>query len=152
MCNSSNATVMRNRFRFDHDSPGRDVVLIELRTLTPGESVKFHPNPGNRWWTVQAVSDRFVIATRKAAFPTDDNGGLMYTVVSLTPREYTYNNVPAGTIGRSSVNLIGGGYTIDPDNPQPDCETMLSELTSGELELSDRRVVPVFGVVSRPTT
>lgn len=124
-------------------------VIEELRKLSPGDRVKFPPKEGPRWWTVRAVSDRFVIATRKPAFSTRGNGGLLYTVVALEPTTGTYNGIGPGLIVRSSCDYIGGGFDIDADDPTPGCEALLAELESGECGLSLRRRAQVWGVEVR---
>lgn len=108
-------------------------------TYEPGTQIRFTKKRGSRWWTVRASDERFIIATRKAPFTTDD---LQYTVVDLTGWTSTYNGVRPGVV-RSSLNTLGGGYDIEGDE---DCRTMLAELNAGRWEISVRRVVAVYQI------
>lgn len=142
------------------DHPTRDVERPELEV---GDLIRIHPhNGGTRWWTVQAVDDRYAVATRPAAFgkpgetrgdigddpvgrPTssDARRDLVYTVIDWTGwADRVYNGAGHGPV-RSSLNTLGGGYDIDPERPQVAAGQILRDLASGTYELSHRRVVDV---------
>lgn len=109
----------------------------QIPDIKIGDRIRFLPQGGNRWWTVGARDERFIIASQQAPF--EPKGTLQYTVVDLTGWTFTYNGVGPGIV-RSSINLIGGGYDLDETGW---ADQMLAELQSGELELSHRRVMRV---------
>lgn len=109
-------------------------------TLKPGSRIRFTPQSGNRWWTVAARDERYIIASQQAPF--EPKGTEQYTVVDLTGWTFTYNGVGPGMV-RSSLNTLGGGSDLSSDGWG---ERMLDDLRSGEWELSHRRVVRVDGI------
>jgi hypothetical protein len=113
-----------------------------LGIIKPGTRIRFDPQGGKWWWTVKARDERFIIATQQEPFRP--KGTLRYTVVDLTGWTYTYNFVSPGIV-RSSINLAGGGYGEGVFDVA-ECERMLEELRSGELELSTRRVRSVRAI------
>jgi hypothetical protein len=108
-----------------------------MEDIKVGDKIRFVPQSGNRWWTVKARDERYLVAVRKAEFTKDD---LFYTVVDLTGWTFTYNGVPPGIV-RSSLNTIGGGYDVGTDGEN--CHEILEVLNSGQFELSHRRVAAV---------
>lgn len=113
-----------------------NTVMIDPAPVDVGKRIRFVPESGNRWWTVWASDERYIIATRKAPFSEE----LVYTVVDLTGWTSTYNGVGPGPV-RSSVNSLGGGYDLGPDGEG--CAQMLAELNDNTIDLSWRRVVGV---------
>ena len=113
----------------------------------PGDKIRFDPaaGDGNRWWTVRAVGDRYLVATRQANF--EPKGVLTYTVVDLTGWNHTYNGAGPGMV-RSSLNTLGDGWEIGPDGEG--CQDILTALEIGQYELSNRRVLDVKSIERRP--
>jgi hypothetical protein len=118
---------------------------VTWASLSVGDRVRFHPQRRNAYWIIRARDERFIVATRQAAF--HPRGTLEYTVVDLTGWTHEYNGVRAG-IARSSINQIGGGYG-DGSYSDQQCHLMLAELQEGTWELSVRRVVEVDGFTTR---
>jgi hypothetical protein len=115
-----------------------------LEDLEVGDQIRFiGPESGShssRWWQVAAADQRYIIAWRQVPFQPQDT--TEYTVIDQIEREHAYNGVGPGIV-RSSLNTLGGGY----DMRQPDwAVTMLSELHDGTWELSNRRLMQVYGV------
>ena len=117
----------------------------DFPAVEPGDRLRFWPTGGMgaRWWTVGAVDDRYVVATSTLPF----GQGPCYTVVDLTGfADTTYNGQGNGVV-RSSLNTLGGGWDLD----EPDSgATILAGLTSGEWELSHRRILRVDRVEVKP--
>lgn len=109
---------------------------IDPTTIPAGDRIRFVPQSGNRWWTVRASDERYIVATRATVF----TGEVVYTVVDLTGWDRTYNGVKPGPV-RSSLDTLGGGYDLGPDGEG--CDQILAELNAGEHELSQRRVTEV---------
>lgn len=107
-------------------------------TFSPGDQVRFAPEAGtgNRWWTVRAADERYMVATCPRPFDSEP----VYTVVDFTGWTHTYNGVGPGMV-RSSLNTIGGGYDVGDDGEN--CAQILAELHEGTRELSHRRVTRV---------
>ena len=122
-----------------------DAALLDL---TRGDRIRMHPhNGGTRWWTVRATDGRFVVATRRAAFPVNGDD-VVYTVIDRTGwAEKRYNGAGNGVV-RSSLNTLGGGWDIGPDGEG--CAEILAGLQAGEWELSHRRVVDVERIEVHP--
>lgn len=99
---------------------------MPAKPLAVGERVRFPRETGSLWWTVQAVSPRFAILTQHVPF--QPNGTLRYTVL----------DVEAGI--RGACNLIGYGWG-DGTYSRTQCEAILAEFESGELEISHRNHV-----------
>lgn len=119
----------------------------DLTSAQVGDRLRFAPQPGNRWWTIRARDERYVVATQQAPF--QPKGDLQYTVVDLTGRQDKTHNGAGQGIVRSSLNTLGGGYDVGVDGEH--CERLLADLTSGRWELSNRRVLDVLDVeVSLP--
>lgn len=117
------------------------------REFKVGDQIRFAPSRGDgrRWWIVRALNDRYMVATRQAAF--EPKGVLVYTVVDLVGWRYTYNGAGPGMV-RSSLNTLGGGWEIGPDGEG--CQDIITALEIGEFELSNRRVVDVESIEQRP--
>lgn len=110
-----------------------------------GARVRFIPGlgTGNRWWTVQALDDRYVVATSTLPF----GRGECYTVVDRTGYlDRTYNGAGNGMV-RSSVNTLGGGWD---DLSREGCAEIIAALHSGEWELSHRRIASVREIEVQP--
>lgn len=105
-----------------------------------GQRVRFTPQGSNRWWTIRACDERYVIATQVAPFTAGD---LQYTIVDLTGWDSTYNDVGPGVV-RSSLNTLGGGYDAGLDGEN--CAAMLAELRAGTHRFSPRRVLAVEAI------
>ena len=101
-----------------------------------GSKIRFSPAGGssNRWWTVQDVSERYIVATVQAPF--QPKGKLWYTVVDLTGWANKTHNGYGNGIVRSSLNTLGGGWGDNWDE-------IIPLLEAGRRELSHRRI---FGV------
>lgn len=115
-----------------------------MASLRVGDRVRFTPyySAGNRWWTVRARDERFIICTALAQFEPK-GGALMHTLVDLTGwQDHRYNGAGNGIV-RSSVNAIGGGWDTTTEE---DVAELLAGLQSGEWDLSVRRVVNVHGI------
>ena len=100
-----------------------------IKSLKIGDRLRI-----NHWmnlFTVCGVSDNFVLAN---CFESEE-----YTIIPKKPVDYCYNGIPIGSFVCSPDNLIfgyAGGYHFD----NPDwIEKYLSELETGELEISQRR-------------
>lgn len=125
------------------DHPTRQVDRPRLQI---GDRVRLHPhNGGTRWWTVRALDDRYLVATRRAAFSTGtedtDGPAIAYTVVDWTGwSRRAYNGAGYGPV-RSSLNTLGGGYYLDPDRLELSAGNILRDLHAGTFELSHRRIV-----------
>ncbi|QAU06985.1 hypothetical protein SEA_APHELION_120 [Gordonia phage Aphelion] len=117
------------------------------REFKVGDQIRFAPSRGDgrRWWIVRALNDRYMVATRQAAF--EPKGVLVYTVVDLVGWRYTYNGAGPGMV-RSSLNTLGGGWEVGPDGEG--CQDIITALEIGEFELSNRRVVDVQSIEQRP--
>lgn len=122
---------------------------VECDAVQVGDRIRFSPGGhGNRWWTVRARDERFIVATMQAPFAP--KGDLWYTVVDLTGwQEKRYNGAGNGVV-RSSLNTLGGGWDIGPNGEG--CDGIIPALRSGEWELSHRRVMNVWSVEHRPAT
>ena len=121
----------------------------EFDDIAVGDKVRFAPGGvGNRWWTVRARDERFIVATMQAPF--EPKGALWYTVVDITGwLDKRYNGAGYGPV-RSSLNTLGGGW----DCSEEGVAEILPALQSGEWELSHRRVINVSSFdrkVSTPT-
>lgn len=116
---------------------------VDRPELEVGSRIRIHPNNGGtRWWTVQALDDRYVVATRRPAF-VGEVEDVVYTVIDWTGWErHRYNGQGFGPV-RSSLNTLGGGWDLDPADPRPGCEEILRVLQSEEWELSRRRILDV---------
>lgn len=111
--------------------------------LEVGQRIRLHPhNGGSRWWTVRALDDRYLVATRRPAFPGDD-ADIVYTVVDWTGWERQRRNGAGYGPVRSSLNTLGGGWDIDAADPGAGCEEILRVLQAEEWELSRRRLLDV---------
>ena len=117
--------------------------MSDYDDIIVGDKIRFDPQSGNRWWTVKARDDRYIVAVRPAEFTKND---LFYTVVDLTGWTFTYNGVPPGVV-RSSLNTLGGGFDIGDSGEK--CDDVLSVLRSGQFELSHRRVIEVESIERR---
>lgn len=109
-----------------------------------GDKIRFVPQSGNRWWTIRALDDRYVIATAPAPFVSDS---LYYTVVDLNGWTFAHDGV-GHSIVRSSLNTLGGGYDVGPNGEK--CGQMLKELNDHLWQLSHRRMVRVEGIEIQP--
>ncbi|PZR55250.1 hypothetical protein DNL40_02445 [Xylanimonas oleitrophica] len=116
----------------------------QAATIHVGDRIRFTGDPSTRWWTVRARDERFIIATRQAAF--EPGGTLRYTVVDLTGWTHRYNGVGPGVV-RSSLNTLGGGWDLGPEGEG--CDEILAELQAGRFELSVRRVLHVDGITRK---
>jgi len=108
--------------------------MTDQPTLLPGDKIKI-PNvsPFGKWWTVQAVSTRYTIATCQAPFKP--KGERYYTIVD-------HEELIAGP-----CNLIGGGYSMDEEGW---ATQLLGEILSGELEITRRNRVNIrFGITRK---
>lgn len=124
------------------------VTVSEMSQIRVGEQIRFNPSHGAgfRWWTVRDRDDRFIVATVPAPFRP--KGDLWYTIVDLTGwAEKTYNGAGGGIV-RSSLNTLGGGWSLGPDGEG--ATGIIPALRSGEWELSHRRVVNVRNIQRRP--
>lgn len=108
--------------------------------LAIGQRIRFRPHASNRWWTIRALDDRYVVATQVAPFTSND---LQYTIVDLTGWDHTYNGVGPGVV-RSSLNTLGGGYDVGPDGKN--CQQLLDDLVAGTHQFSPRRVMAVNAI------
>jgi hypothetical protein len=114
--------------------------------LAVGDRIRFMPQAGNRWWTIRARDERYLVATQSALFKPQ--GHLWYAVVDLTGwQDRTYNGQGDGIV-RSSLNTLGGGWDIGPDGEG--CDEVLAAIASGEWELSHRRILRVDSIERDP--
>lgn len=107
-----------------------------------GDRIKFTPGRAHRWWTVRARDERFIVATCQAPF--QPKGELWYTIVDLTGWQNRMYNGAGNGVVRSSLNTLGGGWSIGPDGEG--CDEILTGLQAGEWDLSPRRVVDVTAI------
>lgn len=91
-------------------------------------------NRSRNWWEVRADSEHFTALARQAPFK--EKGVMEYTVCDWR------NGV------RGPCNLIGQGYG-DGSYSREECERMLAEFESGELEVSQRNWVRLAGELIR---
>lgn len=113
-----------------------------MNEINTGDRIRFTPDRGRGWWTVRDQNDRYIVATRQAAF--QPKGTLEYTVVDLTGWQNRKYNGAGTRIVRSSLNTLGGGWEIDADGNG--AEKIIPALESGEWELSQRRVMDVESI------
>lgn len=99
---------------------------VEQLPLVVGQRVKLDVD--HRWWTVQAVTENFAAATRKAAFRPA--GTRCYTVLDWR------NGV------RGPCDLIGQGWG-DGTYTEEQCAEMLAGFEAGDLAVSQRNWVPL---------
>lgn len=112
----------------------------------PGDRLRFTPRStdGTRFWTLRARDDRYLVATRRPAFPwdtTDPEPQLIYTAVDLVGWTFRYNGCGEGPV-RSSLNTSGGG-PLEHGLTDEGCAEILEALVSGAWDLSRRRVLNV---------
>lgn len=110
-----------------------------------GDQIRFTPKAwgGSKWWTIRACDDRFIVATTQVPF--QPKGELAYTVVDRTGwMNKRYNGCGNGMV-RSSLNTLGGGWTLDDEG----IAEIIPALHSGEWELSHRRVANVWSIEVR---
>lgn len=126
-------------------------IRARSQIYSPGDQVRFAPatGSGNRWWTVRAADERYLVATCPRPFGSEP----LYTVVDTSGWTHTYNGVGPGMV-RSSLDTIGGGYDVGDDGEN--CTQILADLHEGTRQLSHRRVMPVDQIQrkrarSRPT-
>lgn len=117
--------------------------LPSYEQITVGDQIRFTPDVANgRKWTVRTRDERYIVATAPAPF--QPSGTLIYTVVDLTGwADMEYNGQGHGIV-RSSLNTLGGGSLSGLDDEG--CDAILTALTSGERELSHRRVCSVEAI------
>jgi hypothetical protein len=110
------------------------------QALAVGDRFRFYPRggSGNRWWTLRARDERYLVATCPAPFRP--KGELWYCVVDLrwTSRR---NGSRPGMI-RSSLNVLGGGWPYDAFDQEAFDQVMV-DLNRGTWELSVRRLLAV---------
>lgn len=111
-----------------------------IRNLKVGNTIQI-----NNWkdiFTVCGVSENFILAN---CFESKE-----YTIIPKKPVDYCYNGIPVGSFVCSPDHLVfgyAGGYYFD----NPDwVEKYLSELETGELEISMRRREKINSIVIRP--
>lgn len=136
----------------EHAAQGKTAAMRRLlaqthgRGLAVGDRFRLIPQPGNRWWTVRARDERFIVATQRAPF--QPKGDLQYTVIDLNGwQDRTYNGAGNGIV-RSSLNTLGGGYDVGADGEH--CDQLLAGLRSGRWGLSHRRVLDVHDIETTP--
>lgn len=112
-----------------------------------GDRIRFTPGPHqNRWWTVRARNERFIVATMQAPFQA--KGKQWYTVVDLTGWATKFYNGAGRGVVRSSLDTLGGGWDIGPNGEG--CDEVLAVLVSGDWELSHRRILSVWSIERHP--
>lgn len=144
---------MSNTTTTRHAVQGKTTIMRGLleqaqrRELAVGDRFRLVPQPGNRWWTIRARDERFIVATQQAPF--QPKGDLQYTVVDLTGwQDKTYNGAGNGIV-RSSLNTLGGGYDVGTSGEH--CDQLLADLRSGRWELSHRRLLDVHDIETSPS-
>lgn len=90
-----------------------------------------HGDNPRLWWTVMAAGDNGRFAVVTAAAPFHPKGTRMYSILDFD-RGW-----------RGPCDLIGNGYG-DGSYDTANCQALLSELESGELEISRRNRVPLL--------
>lgn len=104
-----------------------------LSKVAVGQRLRLSPGAhANRWWTVAARSERYLVLFRKR----------QYSVVDLA-FPYRHKAVGPGVV-RSSLNSLGGGWDIGAFGQR--CHEVLDAIESGQWEMSDRRLAPVDSV------
>ncbi|PBC35158.1 hypothetical protein CJ179_48755 [Rhodococcus sp. ACS1] len=91
--------------------------------LDPGARIRFGIEP-HRPYTVRAISEHFVICTRKRDFAT--KGDFVYTVIDWR------NGI------RGPINVIGHSCDVSTDEQ---CRDLLHDLEAGRWEISHRNRV-----------
>ena len=120
----------------------------DLDTVRVGDRVRFAPGGhANRWWTVRARDERFIVATMQAPF--QPKGTLWYTVVDLIGWQVKQGHGAGNGVVRSSLNTLGGGWDLGPNGEG--CAQIIDGLRSGHWELSHRRVINVSSIEHKPS-
>jgi hypothetical protein len=106
--------------------------------IVVGDQIRFEHNEA--WWTVGARDERFIVATKRATFSKKSDNAFWYTIIDLTGwAEKRYNGAGEGPV-RSSLNTLGGGWDLNPDNLAESCEEILEAVKGERWELSHRRI------------
>lgn len=109
-----------------------------IPAMSVGDRIRFMPQKGNRWWTIRARDERFIVVTQQAPF--EPKGELWYAVVDLR-RPYKHNGVGPGMV-RSSLNAFRGGWPYD-EFDQVAFDQAIADLNDGTRALSNRRLMIV---------
>lgn len=118
---------------------------VDISDVSVGDRIRFTPDSRERsWWEVIDRDEDHVVAIRQAPF--HPKGTVEYTVTAMW--DHVYNGAGPGLV-RSSLNTLGGGWDLSNREDGAGAEDILDALSSGEYELSNRRVVGVDSIVRK---